>query len=68
MFCSFHPLADKTNNNHLPKQFFKDMRKSLYMLTFQNGVWRGEMNMYSYMSGAHGLDKAPFCAHALPRH
>ena len=25
------------------------------MLTFQNGVWRGEMNMYlSYMSRSHG--------------
>ena len=30
MFCSFHPLADKTNNKHLPKPFFKDIRKSLY--------------------------------------
>ena len=27
---SFHPLADKTNNEHLPKPFFKDIRKSLY--------------------------------------
>ena len=25
----FHPLADKTNNKHLPKPFFKAMRKSL---------------------------------------
>jgi len=32
MFCSFHPLADKTNNEHLPKPFFKDIRKSLYRL------------------------------------
>ena len=23
MFCSFHPLADKTNNKHLRKPFFK---------------------------------------------
>ena len=23
MFCSFHPLADKTNNKHLLKPFFK---------------------------------------------
>ena len=39
------------------------------MLTFQNGVWRGEMNMYlSYMSRSHGVDEAPFCAHAVPRH
>ena len=22
-FLSFHPLADKTNNEHLPKPFFK---------------------------------------------
>ena len=30
-FCSFHPLAlaDKTNNEHLPEPFFKDIRKSL---------------------------------------
>ena len=32
-FCSFHPLADKTNNEHLPEPFFKDIRKSLYMST-----------------------------------
>ena len=39
------------------------------MLTFQNGVWRGEMNMYlSYMSRSYGVDEAPFCAHAVPRH
>ena len=30
MFCSFHPLADKTNNKHLLKPFFKVIRKSLY--------------------------------------
>ena len=30
MFWSFHPLADKTNNEHLPKPFFKVIRKSLY--------------------------------------
>ena len=29
MFCSFHPLADKTNNEHLPKPFFKVIQKSL---------------------------------------
>ena len=29
MFWSFHPLADKTNNEHLPKPFFKVTRKSL---------------------------------------
>ena len=23
MFCSFHLLADKTNNEHLPKPFFE---------------------------------------------
>ena len=27
---SFHPLADKTNNEPLPKPFFKVIRKSLY--------------------------------------
>ena len=27
---TFHPLADKTNNKHLPKPFFKVIRKSLY--------------------------------------
>ena len=26
----FHPLADKTNNEHLPKPFFKVIQKSLY--------------------------------------
>ena len=30
MFWSFHPMADKTNNEHLPKPFFKVLRKSLY--------------------------------------
>ena len=30
MFCSFHPLADETNNKHLRKPFFKVIRKSLY--------------------------------------
>ena len=29
MFWSFHPLADKTNNEHLRKPFFKVIRKSL---------------------------------------
>ena len=29
-FCSFNPLADKTNNKHLRKPFFKVIRKSLY--------------------------------------
>ena len=32
MFCSFHPLADKTNNKHLRKPFFKVIRKSLYLV------------------------------------
>ena len=31
MSWSFHPLADKTNNEHLPKPFFRVIRKSLYM-------------------------------------
>ena len=30
MFGSFHPLADKTNNEHLPKPSFKVIRKWLY--------------------------------------
>ena len=30
MFGSFHPLADETKNEHLPKPFFKVIRKSLY--------------------------------------
>ena len=30
MFWPFHLLADKTNNEHLPKPFFKVKRKSLY--------------------------------------
>ena len=29
MFWSFHPFADKTNNEPLPKPFFKVIRKSL---------------------------------------
>ena len=29
IFSSLHPLADKTNNEHLPKAFFKVIRKSL---------------------------------------
>ena len=31
---SFHPFADKTNNEHLPKPFFKVKRKSLYQTVF----------------------------------
>ena len=31
MFWSFHPLAHKTYNEHLPKPFFKAIRKSLYV-------------------------------------
>ena len=34
MLCSFHPLADKTNNKHLRKPFFKVIRKSLYLSFF----------------------------------
>ena len=30
MFWSFHPLADKINNEHLPRLLFKVIRKSLY--------------------------------------
>ena len=32
MFWSFHTWADKTNNKHLPKPFFKVMRKSPYLV------------------------------------
>ena len=31
MFWCFHPLADKTNNEHLPKPFLMVIRKSLYI-------------------------------------
>ena len=31
MFSCFHPLADKTNNEHLLKPFFKVILKSLYL-------------------------------------
>ena len=31
MFSSFHPLADKTSNDHLPKPFIKVTRKSLIL-------------------------------------
>ena len=34
MFWSFHPLADKPNNEHLPKPFFKVTRKSLHCFLF----------------------------------
>ena len=40
----FVPLADKTNNEHLPKPFFKVIRKSLYDMwvswrhTYQNDL------------------------------
>ena len=30
MFSSFHPLADKTNNEHLTKPLFNVIRKSLF--------------------------------------
>ena len=32
---SFHQLADKTNNEHFPKQFFKVIRKSLYVTQYK---------------------------------
>ena len=34
-FDLFHPLADKTNNEHLLKPFFKVIQKSLEMFTHQ---------------------------------
>ena len=40
MFWSFHPLADKTNNERLPKPFFKVIRKSPYFLNhFTTRTW-----------------------------
>ena len=36
MCFSFQPLADKTNNEHLPKPCFKDIRKSLYRFSIKN--------------------------------
>ena len=32
MFWSFHPLAHETDDEHLPKPFFKVIRKSLYCI------------------------------------
>ena len=34
MFRSFHPLAYKTNNEHLPKLFFKVIRESFYTVSW----------------------------------
>ena len=34
MFWSFHPLVDKTSNEHLPKPFFKVIRKLLWRFFF----------------------------------
>ena len=38
MFWSFYPLADNTNNEHLPKLFFKVIRKSLKAYLFNMTV------------------------------
>ena len=35
MFWTFHPSADRTNNEHLRKPFFKVIRKSFYSLIFK---------------------------------
>ena len=40
MFWSFHPLADKTNNEHLPKPFFKVIRTSLYQTVLNTRPFR----------------------------
>ena len=39
IFSSFHPLADKTNNEHLPKPFFKVIRKSLHFRSVHTELW-----------------------------
>ena len=39
IFSSFHPLADKTNNEHLPKPFFKVLRKSLHFRSVHTELW-----------------------------
>ena len=53
MFFSFQPLADKTNNEHLPKPCFKDIRKSLYQcfvnrvaMTITDMITQGEFACY----------------------
>ena len=37
MFRSFYPLVGKTNNEHLPKPFFKVIGKSLYLCLLRGG-------------------------------
>ena len=41
MFWPFHPLAVKTNNEHLPKPVFKVIRKSLY-----GAIYNGQMELF----------------------
>ena len=52
MFCSFQPLADKTTNEHLPKPFFKDIRKSLYF----------PRNKADWVNGAHRYPRTKLIA------
>ena len=39
MFWSSHPLADKANNEHLPKPFFKVIRKSIHFRFVYAEIW-----------------------------
>ena len=46
---SFHPLAEKTNKEHLPKTFFKVIQKSLYML-FKETCMNLEKPLIAYVN------------------
>ena len=43
MFLSFHPLADETNNDHLPKPFFQGHSK--IALTNLKGTFESKNDM-----------------------
>ena len=53
MFSSFHPLADKTNKEHLPKTLFKVMRKSLSM--FQRKTMSDEKDVVAKNRGTNSM-------------
>ena len=63
MFWSFHPLADKTNNEHLPKPYFKVMRNLLFKLgkdilklkTFVSDCVSCVKNLLSWTEGSQSL-------------
>ena len=63
MFWSFHPLADKTNNEHLPKPFFKIIRKSLYREKYMRERHKRGDSRASFAASLRLLARAPF---ALP--